>query len=232
MGEHVLIRGHIFTYAEKAPFVSSGCSLLGALEYDQAQDLVKCHECGAWFHGLGTHIKHHKITKAMYAAKHGLRINGALSSIGTRLKQSLNAVAMFKRGISNVGQKGVAIGGLPKGQRALPTFELHNERGRCAAQLIFKLQTLAAKLRHTPTQANLHANGLSRTVIVQRFGSMRAALALAGLNANKNGENLPMPLPVTFPTKEEIRRRFNERMAWPSDYFDAGVRALERRSGD
>ena len=154
MGEHVIIRGHIFTYAEKAPFVSSGCSLLGALEYDQAQDLVKCHECGAWFHGLGTHIKHHKITKAMYAAKHGLRINGALSSIGTRLKQSLNAVAMFERGISNFGQKGVAIGGLPKGQRALPTFELHNERGRCAAQLIFKLQTLAAKLRHTPTQAN------------------------------------------------------------------------------
>jgi len=38
---HVIIRGHIFTYAEKAPFVASGQSLLGALEYDEVNNQTK-----------------------------------------------------------------------------------------------------------------------------------------------------------------------------------------------
>jgi len=41
--EHVIIRGHVFTREEKSPFVVSGESLLGALEYNQDTDETKCH---------------------------------------------------------------------------------------------------------------------------------------------------------------------------------------------
>jgi hypothetical protein len=46
MIESVIIRGHVFPRAEKEPFVASGESLLGALEYNQETDQTKCHECG------------------------------------------------------------------------------------------------------------------------------------------------------------------------------------------
>jgi hypothetical protein len=86
---HVLIRGHLFTHTEKAPFVSSGESLLGALEYDLARDLVKCHECGAWKRGLGAHVlRVHGINRLDYAQKHGLRKCAALSSPTVRKQKS------------------------------------------------------------------------------------------------------------------------------------------------
>lgn len=81
---HVLIRGHKFTYAEKSPFVRSGESLLGAIEYDEATDQTKCHECGEFFRGMGNHVKAHGISRFEYNTKHGLRVRSPLSGLSVR----------------------------------------------------------------------------------------------------------------------------------------------------
>lgn len=74
MSHKVIIRGHVFDYAEKAPFVTSGKSVLGALEYNPETETVKCHECGEWFSSIGKHCFHiHEIPAVDYKVKHGLQ---------------------------------------------------------------------------------------------------------------------------------------------------------------
>lgn len=88
---HVLIRGHVFTYAEKSPFVASGMSVLGALEYDEAADRLKCHECGMWVRGLGNHVRTHGMKRREYNRKHGMSASRALCTPGRSSKSSRNA---------------------------------------------------------------------------------------------------------------------------------------------
>ena len=72
---HVLIRGHVFKWEEKEPFVQSGVSVAGAVEYDFANDKLRCHECGEWFLNLGSHIaQYHQMKTEEYRLKHGLNL--------------------------------------------------------------------------------------------------------------------------------------------------------------
>jgi hypothetical protein len=81
--EQVLIRGKVFLYKQKAPFVPSGKSVLGALEYDEATDRVRCHECGEWFGSVGQHARRaHMLSPKDYNARHGLRLGASLCAIG------------------------------------------------------------------------------------------------------------------------------------------------------
>lgn len=70
---HVLIRGMVFPWAAKAPYVASGRSVLGALEYNLEKDLVRCHVCGLWFTRLYLHLeKAEGMSPESYRSTYGL----------------------------------------------------------------------------------------------------------------------------------------------------------------
>lgn len=151
---HVLIRGHVFTYAEKAPFVASGVSVLGALEYDEATDKTKCHECGAWFGGMGTHIRAHGLKRAEYNQRHGLCRASALGGLGVRDKHR-KAVSSRSTNALHSARSSAR----PRGSSR--SMEEANEKARCAAQLLYRLQILAAQKGHTPRKIDLMEAGFS-----------------------------------------------------------------------
>ncbi len=231
---HVLIRGHQFTYEEKAPFIQAGQSVLGAIEYDPANDQTKCHECGEWFSGMGNHIKQHGIKRVEYNLKYGLRERSPLSGLNVRTKHRVLATAAFQRGgnLARVDpdKKSQAIVATNKRSAGTSgnTTEYDNERGRCMAQSLFRIQMLAAQTGHTPTSAELAAIGLGSTQLVTRFGSVDAAMRLAELEPNRDGKPA-MSVPIAFSRNEaEIKAKWESRMEWPKEYFDSGSVALER----
>lgn len=229
----VLIRGHVFAYEEKAPFVASGKSVLGALEYDFKRDLVKCHECGEWFASIASHLSngqkiHGDLTVAEYKKRHGINLHGSgLVAIGVRLKQQAS--------LTNRKQSGMPLRSTKKPTGTEFTGKAHvssswqerkNVNARCQAQTIFRIQVLAATLGRTPTKAELAKAGLHS--LWRDFGNYSLAMEEAGLIPNSSGYKgrKHSPLPDRFPTTEEL---IDRRMPWPKEYFGVGVTAALAR---
>ena len=212
MSEHVIIRGHVFRYEEKAPFVPSGQSVLGALEYNQDTDETKCHECGEWFHSLGHHVTYSHMPLDEYKRRHGLRKSSALCGLRIR---GAHRDAAKKLTVPGVGI--LSPSRLRHGRPKAKSQEWANENSRCCAQLLFRIQVIAATVGHTPNRAELRDAGICHTSIANKFGSLTRAMKLAGLEPNGLGGNVT-DLPRSFPAKDEINRRWNERMPWPDDY--------------
>jgi len=207
----------------------SGRSILGALEYNSADDTMRCHECGEWTGGLGAHIKKHKLSRVAYNRRHGLSAKTPLSSFRTRKLHRVQYVQRTKRG-EGIAPHALAVLSDARKQRQVQRLgprpvEMQNARGRCAAQLLFRIQFLAALSHHTPTVVDLRDAGIYHAV-VQRFGSLDQAMYIAGLEPNTEGHTAN-PTPRGFPSKREIQKRFNERMPWPDWY--ATVKPFEQK---
>jgi hypothetical protein len=180
---------------------------------------MKCHECGDWDRNLNTHIKSHGMRRVDYNKKHGLRRKTSLWPVKARkIHRDLAAKQCKTSGSPSLrrkqpmpSRKGIKLG--------LRRMESHNDRGRCRAQLVFRIQCVAAVQRHTPTYADLREAGIDPRSVVERFGSVNAAMEIAGLSPNRGPAN---PTPMNFPSKEEIEKRWNARMEWPEDYFNSG----------
>ncbi len=234
MNRKVIIRGYIFDYEEKAPFVLSGKSTLGALEYEPETDRTKCHECGEWARSLAHHVRRaHSLNRKDYNVKHGLRRSSALSGMKRRNNHSIASRAM-----NNIGKATATASAVAQAKRntggtrpAGPQLEVRNLNARCMAQVTFRLMTLAAQLGHTPTPRERKDAGLLDGMIARRFGNITNAMAAAALDQTQPRK--VVPLRAGYPrTEEEIREsaeRWSERMPWPSEYFDMAIIALERR---
>jgi hypothetical protein len=166
--EQVLIRGKCFLYRQKAPFVPSGKSVHGALEYEQKTDRVRCHECGQWYRMLSTHVaRAHSIAPRDYKKKHGLRRLCALCGPGVSLAMVRGKENYYQRlrvtTRSPEGRARFAEIGRQSGSRQGNTAiaERRNEEGRCAAQLAERLKQLQEHYGRTPTSAELMDKGLS-----------------------------------------------------------------------
>jgi len=172
--EQVLIRGKVFLYRQKAPFVPSGASVHGALEYNGESDELRCHECGGWYRMLATHIvKAHRIRAAEYRKRHGLRRLCALCGPkmiakirgGERKEQYYQRLRERVR--SPEGRASFAAlardwrARYPRVQPPTDLAERRNETGHCHAQLTRRLKELAAMYGGLPTNAELSKHGLS-----------------------------------------------------------------------
>lgn len=195
--EQVLIRGKVFLYKQKAPFVPSGKSVLGALEYREADDKVRCHECGEWKIALGQHLhKEHGVTAAEYKERHGLRQQSALCGIRflealsrtskeRGLGRNLGGMAEERRlevqKIGRVKSAEVRAGLADRAERR--ASELKNERGTCQAQLLGKIREIAEKHGWSLTRQNLSEDGISyhSAMLALGVGSMAELRALAGM---------------------------------------------------
>ena len=185
----VMIRGQVFSYKEKAPFVPSGVSVFGAVEYDFAKDRLRCHECGEWFAGLSAHISfRHTLTLREYKVKHGLRLVTKLvsESIKDRLRRrafdmQLHTLQFRSREewSTNKGKSGPG-----------PNFEARNEKGICTAQMSFKLLNLAKALgQKTLYIRDLKSLGIYLPQVLRAFDvkTWNEALAILGLEYFADG---------------------------------------------
>lgn len=184
--EKVLIRGKVFLYKAKAPFVPSGVSIYGALEYDEAEEKVRCHECGDWLLALSVHIStKHKMHPRAYRARHGLRVQTSLSApsaFATQRQQrpSTPLLEAGKRSLRSIGR--------PRPER-YQHAERINENNTCQAQILARLEALAERLGRTPKCSEIVDAGMHVGSILLRFNvrSMSDVFSLIGLKGNPRG---------------------------------------------
>lgn len=198
---YVRINGEIFLYELKAPFVSSGCSISGGIEYRKYDDTLKCHECGDWYKNLGLHSRNsHGLTAEQYKQKHGMR-----------RKTSLVCERMREVCIKNMVSLNAANGGSPVNQdpqlrerannalvaagrgarRSKLTDETRNSKMLCQAQVMARVKDLADSLGRTPSVADLREADLSVSQVMFSLGCSTAtdAMAMCGLVPNRKGES-------------------------------------------
>lgn len=182
----IMIRGHIFESRTKAPFVPSGVSVYGAVEYDFQRDRLRCHECGEWFASLSAHIGHgvHDIDIRQYKIKHGLRLTSSLVSVEGRETRSKTSItnragdSLARNRSSNTRKAPIRVHG-----------ERRNEEGKCAAQISYKIHRLAKSLGRTPTSEELSVAGLSVSVVLASFKrkNIREVMECIGLEPRMPG---------------------------------------------
>jgi len=162
---HVIIGGESLFYDAKAPYEISGMSVKGALEYDKA----------------------HGMSAREYKLRHGLRLGAALMNESMRKARIASGLALAER----LGPEGVRA----RSERALvaraasgsPLMGFHksaehqNSKRICDAQVVARLREIGARLGQTPTLAELRDVGLDPMTLRRHFGSLAAALRMAGL---------------------------------------------------
>lgn len=165
--DFVRINGVVYPGLEKGPFVASGKGVLGAIAYSPKEDLVQCHECGAWFESVAAHLRlGHSMSGAEYKRKHGLRQRTGL--INERLKQLHRAHNADGRSRLITNYEGTRRRSHVSSQ-ADHMYETRNETGRCTAQLIATLRRIKEELGRTPTTGELAARGLHHATLMHGF---------------------------------------------------------------
>jgi hypothetical protein len=184
MGDRkVLIRGAAYDYKEKAPFVVSGKSLLGALELDSYGMAVKCHECGEFFRKVALHSKlAHGMTPKQYKIKHGLRISCGLCS-------PFAVASLRARFCLTAGSHGIeALIEWHKNNKYVRKNreELLNERNKCMAQLRASVERITKEVGRIPTWIDLRSDGIT-------FSGVKRAHGIIGINALMEAIGLEKP---------------------------------------
>ncbi len=186
----VMIRGVVFNFSDKSPFVSSGVSVFAAIEYDQQKDRLRCHECGCWFASLANHIASgaHDLSVRQYKIKHGLNLQTSLVSKEGSSARSRSSIARKAGIISHTRNANPsAFNNNKKYPRS--RNELKNEISHCPAQLSLKILTLARNLGRTPTTEEMKNIGIALSTILRSFKvlSLREAMSLLGLEPRNPG---------------------------------------------
>jgi hypothetical protein len=167
---HVIVNGVVFPWDAKAPYVRSGQSTLGALEYHEESGEVKCHECGEWIGYLPRHIKMHGITCRDYRIKHGFRI----SAQRTRLcspklpRQPATSSALTRERTVAIRPRQMAAH-RQKHSGGGTSAEINNLRSTCQAQIIKRVTELRDQIGKAPSVKALSDAGIHRGTIKNRF---------------------------------------------------------------
>jgi predicted transcriptional regulator len=195
---HVIIGGIVFPWEAKAPYVPSGKSVLGALEYNQAEDKIKCHACGGWYQQLSRHLGNTDgISARQYKIEAGLNQDTGLRVPHLRLANRL--AAKRKTGLIPHRKKAGCPG---KHQRSLNhRAEDQNLRMLCQAQIRQRIMQLALTLGCTPAVKDLIAAGLNPAPVTRSMGmSLSSVMRSLGLMPNtspvpgrKGGFRQPLP---------------------------------------
>lgn len=196
---YVRIDGRVFLYRSKEPYISSGQSVLGAIEYNPQADTLKCHECGEWHKSLGTHSAMlHGIRANAYKKKHGLKRKTSLVSEGLRSAASTRmATANELRGGTPLQldpemreAANQALRATGRGGTHCP--EHRNLRKTCQAQIIQRVNEFAGELRHTPSQIEIEDIGLTKDTVcfALNVATWNEAMQICNLEPNRKGVSM------------------------------------------
>ena len=175
---HVLMGGMVFPWSAKAPYVPSGQSALGALEYNLSSDEIKCHICGQWFVQLSRHvISQEGLSLAEYRVACGLRSTTELTGYRAIQKRRLDRrmEVMTDPILSYLSQNKGKERAPAKRKQTKPsaprtlTHETKNLRLLCQAQLRKRLTELALTMGRTPTKTEMMSRGLYPRTISEAF---------------------------------------------------------------
>lgn len=160
---YVIILGQVFRWEEKAPFVPSGKSVQGALEYDRENEMVKCHECGVFVKSIGTHLRRNPlhsqtINPREYRKRHGLRMASPICAPLTskKIKANLSDTSLAYPKMLPFSRADAKSRGWIQQRRkeaAIPrssSDERRNLFGHCRAQISAKLKEIAVNLGRSP----------------------------------------------------------------------------------
>jgi len=186
----VRINGKILSRRVKAPFLRSGRSIWGAIEIDEPNDQIKCHECGKWFDSVGNHIHIHGMSARDYKRKHGLRMKTSLLNEALRLAQARLGAQMANSQPDEFRQRMLHARQSMKPHSGTSRAEHRNEHGRCRAQVLHRIRSLAEKLGRTPTAAEIRAAGLAHNSLFRALSvpDLKSVMTLAGLMPRPQGK--------------------------------------------
>jgi hypothetical protein len=220
--QKVVIGRTIFPWHAKAPFVPSGMSVLGAIECDDAETEVRCHECGEWYASLFKHIKAHGIDARHYKLKHGVPAGAPLCSpeMSEELRRrAMGVQCMRKSGPgysprmasallkSNEDRRRAANDRADRGLGWSMHPGLANLRGKCRAQLTEKIKTLCAAKGRQPFLTELREAGIRDGDIKRILGiTFRDLWYSIGIIPRNNGRPY-YPRSVSGIAKREGRSR-------------------------
>lgn len=200
---YVIFCGEVFRWEEKEPFIVSGKSVHGALEYDRETETVKCHVCGKFLGRLSSHIKEHGLTGRQYKINHALQqktallspvVRTKLATTRTRIPRATSLAALERGRIkSYVADKS------PQGG------ERKNRNGTCAAQTLAAIKS-KAMFGKCPTAAQVGIRYVAAAV--EHFGSWTNACRIAGFTPNVIGASLKPTLKIDRATMIETLRDF------------------------
>lgn len=199
---HVIIAGIVFPWIAKSPYVASGQSVFGAIEYSPESDEVKCHECGEWRKALLQHARLvHGVSGEQYRLRHGFSKSSALVTPSVTQAKRAHAEDLQRTVVRNLPkavnakQKKIEEVRHGQGMGFVWSPETANLRHMCKAQIAERIEQLAATLGRTPTFKELESAKLWRSRIKQIYGiSVKQVLASLGLKTRKVGHYLPRPL--------------------------------------
>lgn len=202
--QKVRVRGEIFSWKEKAPYVASGFSILGGVELSVDEKEVRCHECGEWRECLTAHIRIHRMRAREYRIRHGINMASSLNAPsymasrpkfpshrrwvkGQRPPQLSTESALLRAQV--LSERKLVIG------RA--RAESQNLYSLCEEQRLKTIRSYAKQLGHTPSvkelNAFVHDNGtrpISQGALTQFFGyPLKSIMLRAGLTPRKYGIN-------------------------------------------
>lgn len=152
-------------YKAQAPFmeVKNGHGYQGVVMYDDAEDKVQCHICGAWFANLGQHTKRaHDVQVDDYKLEYGLSLRTALCSkkiSAAHRKSGLRTYASRASGLIRASKKNRArrrVKALSQVNRQAPnsSMQVKNSRGLCDLQIRARYAVVKKIVGRIPTHGD------------------------------------------------------------------------------
>lgn len=170
---YVIFQKQVFKWSEKEPYVKSGFSILGGLEYNMKLEMIKCHECGGWCKRVSAHLVVHNLSALDYKLRHGIMRGTALMI--PALTQHLAKIA--------INHFGDYAGRVPAEKPSKQVrAEQDNLFGVCRAQVLASLKSMSIN------GVGPSINTLSRRLqhgIKKHFGSYENALKEVNLKSVK-----------------------------------------------
>lgn len=170
-------------YKSIPPFmaIDNGFGFQGVVMYDDAEDKVQCHICGAWFGNLGQHVKRaHDIECDEYKINHGLSLRTAMCSkkiSAAHRKSGLRLYASKASGLIRASKKNkkrrrlMAMNQVNR-QKPNTSIQSKNARALCDLQIRARYEVVKKIAGRVPVHSDFkkHDPKLYGTCLM-RFGS-------------------------------------------------------------
>lgn len=192
-------------YKAQEPFmkVKRGYGYQGVVMYDDAEDKVQCHICGAWFANLGQHTKRaHEMQIDGYKMEYGLSLRTALCSkkisaahrkTGLRL-YAKKASGLIRASKLNRTRRTVKAKNQVNRQDPNSSMQAKNYRGLCDLQIRARYEVVKKIVGRIPTSGDfIKHDAKLYGAACARYGSPNGFRKWLGENPLTNNEYQTIP---------------------------------------
>lgn len=230
----------IGNYKEPLTNTPNGYGYMGALVYDKNEEFTQCHVCGYFFRWLPFHVKRaHGISSKDY--RDAFRLSRRTSLLATNTRTAVIQASTFTNWTQERWNEHKAMLARTRQERCErltrsnkaglsqqpKSLEAKNVEGRCPAQLLDKIKTLAEEIGRTPKRrefAKKYGSGYEQSV-KHTFGSWNEAVRILGFEPNKPGK-------MTYTHESLLRILWNFYMTYDREPRSCDIRTYKLPSLD